>query len=98
MFDMTERPPTPSDELWIFIGKNFVTDYVNFALGKLRGKRKIVIKGRGLSIPDAVSVAEILKRKLNREATVTIGSFETENKFKKRVYVSEIIIEIAIDS
>jgi DNA-binding protein Alba len=94
---MTEKtPPTPENICKLFIGRKFVMDYVNVALRQADRVDKIIIVARGNNIPAAVSVAEVLKRKLNKEATVTIGSVEMENKFKKTVYVSEMTIEISI--
>jgi DNA-binding protein Alba len=69
---------------------------VNIALNKADRVDKIIIVARGNSIPDAVSIAEILKRKLQKEATVSISSSEMKNKYERTVYVSEITIEIVL--
>jgi DNA-binding protein Alba len=91
-----ENPPTSQNICKIFVGKKLLRDYVNIGLNRADRVDKIIIVARGNLIDRAVSVAEILKRRLGKEATVTIGSFPAENKFGKPVYVSEITIEISL--
>jgi DNA-binding protein Alba len=89
-----------SNETIIYVGKTKpLMNYVYACMNASKTSKVVKICGRGQLIPDAVTIAEIFKRKINATSkyaeTVVIGSTEMENKFKRTVFVSfiEIIIQ-----
>lgn len=87
---------TPEHIPKVFVGKKRLVEYVRAGMIVSDRSDKVEIHARGKLMSRAVDVAEILMRKFpNSTYEIDIGSFQTENRHGRSVFVSQIIITIS---
>jgi len=91
-----EKPTRANDDV-IFIGKKPSMSYVLAVVTQFGAKNSVTVKARGRSISKAVDVAEIVRNKFVKEATIdniTTGTDEITTNEGNKVNVSSIEIQL----
>ena len=97
--NQNQQPRMKSSENTILVGKKPLMAYAVGVLTQFsNGQNEVNIKARGLSISKAVDVAEIVRRKLMRDAkiaSIEIGTEEMQIDNGQKRNVSTICVKLA---
>lgn len=94
---MQTNTETETNRDTIFIGKKPLMTYVTATIMQLAGNvDSVTIKARGMSIPTAITVSQIVTRQMNiyQMANVTIGSESLQSQDGRTRNVSTIEIQV----
>lgn len=93
------KKSSPQSSTVLLVGKKPTMNYVLYIVNKAPETEQIVLKARGRTIPKAVDIAEILRRRFMKNLKVKnieLGTEEIEDKnkeVKRRISTIEISLE-----